>query len=238
MRLIGSKTNGVLCPPFGPLAGTAGRSNFAKSTSRAMAFRKATAWDERQLWHTVCCIITFGTHRLGMPSPTSEFKPTQMAATTRRAHYNERILLDLLVRHRLIDRNRIIFRVDSQHWDPYCKHTIRTTRIPVVRALGGVTPSRALDFPVKLMKVLERHDTLFGEGSVLEDLVAMGFEEPAHIIAHGFAVDVQAEPRALKGEGGDLELPGVGDDYGGGEEAGGAFFSDVLRPGNSVRTVN
>jgi hypothetical protein len=41
--LIGSKANGDLCPPCGPLTGIFGGSNLSKSTSLAMALRKFTA---------------------------------------------------------------------------------------------------------------------------------------------------------------------------------------------------
>jgi len=47
-RRIGSKTNGVWCPPCGPVDVGAGGSILLKSTSRAMAFRNATAYTKSQ----------------------------------------------------------------------------------------------------------------------------------------------------------------------------------------------
>ncbi len=78
------------------------------------------------------------------------------------------------------------------------------------------------------MQILELPYPLLAYRFVDQDLLAVPFEERAHVLAHGCAVDVHADPGALEGEGGHLEFPGVRDDYRGVEEAVGAFFADVL----------
>ena len=65
----------------------------------------------------------------------------------------------------------------------------------------------------------------------------VGIVEFEHRRAHGFAVDVETEVGALEGLGGGVEVPWVGDEDGGGEGAGGAFFTKVL-PERSVDLAN
>jgi len=65
----------------------------------------------------------------------------------------------------------------------------------------------------------------------------MRVEELTHVVAHGFAVDFEADVAALQSERGDFEFPGVGDNCCGVEEATRAFFGDILGQGVSAREV-
>lgn len=168
------------------------------------------------------------THRLGMPPSTSQLKPTQMPAPTRRTQNHPRILPDLLIRHRFIKRNRIIPRMQHQRWDPYRQDRIRTTSIAIIRALARIPPRRTLILSIKLMQILRLLNPVLGDILIGEEFGAVGLKQSAHRGTHGFAVDFAADPCMQEEGGGDFEAPGVGDDDGGVERAFVTFFGNVL----------
>lgn len=53
-------------------------------------------------------------------------------------------------------------------------------------------------------------------------------KQALHVGAHGGGVDLAAHPGALKGPRTGVEVPRVGADYDGAQEAGGTFFADVV----------
>ena len=189
-----------------------------------MAFRNAVAYDEVSMKSNDMC-HRLATHRFGMPSASTPFEPAQVASTTSCAKYDIRIALDLFKRYRLVRHNGIVFCVQTESWDSYRHHRISRTSISIVCSFGWVTPRRTLHLPVKFVEVLDFSDILCLESSVDADLILVCFEELEHVRAHELAVEVQPEPCALKGEGGDFELPRVGHDDCGREEAILAFFS-------------
>ena len=188
--LIGSKANGDLCPPCGPLKGIFGGSNLSKSTSFAMALRKFTAWrgkrrcQRRRPNQNLAIIITRNprkpTYRLRMPPLTTKLKPTQMSTTARRAHHHPGRLLDLLVRHGLIARDRIVLGMQAHGRDANRKHAVRARRISIVGSFGRVSPRSALELAVELVQVLDRVHLLGGDGFVQRDLLGVQVEEGAH----------------------------------------------------------
>jgi len=204
--LIGSKANGDLCPPCGPLKGIFDGSNLSKSTSLAIALRKFTAWMEdgsvsgvrpKKPYYHIKRNSRKTTYRLRMPPLTTKLKPTQVSATARRAHHHIGRLLDLLIWYRLIARNRIILGMQAHGRDSNGEHAIRTRRISVVCSFGRVSPSSTLELAVELVQVLDRVHLLGGDGFVQGNLLSVQVEEGTHGFAHGFAVDVHAEPGAL-----------------------------------------
>jgi hypothetical protein len=160
-----------------------------------------------------------------MPPLTTKLKPTQVPATASRTHHHPRRLPDLLVRHRFVTSNWIVLGMQTHGRNANGENTIRTRRISVVRSLGRVSPSGALELAVELVQVLDRVHLLGGDGFVLRDLLGVQIEEGAHGFPHGFAVDVHSQPGALQGQRGDFEFPRVGNDEGCGEGTGVAFFS-------------
>ena len=176
------------------------------------------------------------TYRLSMPPPTTQLKPTQMPAPTRRTQDHIWILLDLLIRHRLIKRNRIVPRMQHQRRDPHRQHRIRTTSIAIIRALARIPPRRTLILAIKLVQILRLLNPLLINILIGEELGAVGLEERAHGGAHGFAVDFAADPGVEEEGGGDFEAPGVGDDNGGVEEAFVTFFGNVLDRQEGIET--
>lgn len=134
-----------------------------------------------------------------MPPLTTKLKPTQVSTTTRRAHHHIRRLLDLLIRHRLIARNRIVLGVQAHRRDSNSEHAVRTSRVSVVGSFSRVPPRCTLELAVELVQVLDRVHLLAGDGLVLVNLIGVQVVEGAHGFAHGFAVDVHADPGALQG---------------------------------------
>ena len=134
-----------------------------------------------------------------MPPRTTKLEPTQVSTTIRRTHHHPRCLLDLLIRHRLITRNRIVRRMQAHGRDPDRQQAVRARSVSVISTFSGISPRRALEFTIELVQVLDRVHLLAGDGLVLVNLIGVQVVEGAHGFAHGFAVDVHADPGALQG---------------------------------------
>lgn len=154
-----------------------------------------------------------------MPSSTTPLKPAQMSTSTGRTHHYARIQPDLIVRNSFISGNGIVLRMQAESRDPDIEHRVYGASVTIVGVLGRIAPSGTLDFAIEFMKVLDAAYALGAEGCVLNDLLAVLFEQLSHRGAHGFAVDVQAYVGAFEGLRGDVEVPGAGDYDRGGEEA-------------------
>jgi hypothetical protein len=137
-----------------------------------------------------------------------------MSTTTRRTHHHPRSLPDLLVRHSLIARNRIVRCMQTHSRDSDGQKAVRARRISVISAFGGVPPRVALELPVELVQILDGVHLLTLDGLVLVNLIGVQVVKGAHRFPHGVAVNVHTDPGALQGQRCDFELPGVRDDQG------------------------
>ena len=160
-----------------------------------------------------------------MPPRTTKLEPTQVFTTIRRTHHHPRCLLDLLIRHRLITRNRIVRRMQAHGRDPDRQQAVRARRISVISAFGRIPPRMTLKLAIELVQVLDGLHLLALDGLVLVNLVGVQVVEGAHGLSHGFAVDVHTDPGALQRQRCHFELPGVRDDQGCREGTCLSFFS-------------
>ena len=132
----------------------------------------------------------FKTYRLSMPSSSAPLKPAQMSTSTGRTHHHARIQPNLIVRHSFISGNRIILRMQAESRDPNIEDRVYGASVTVIGVLSRIAPSGTLDFAIEFMKVLDAAYALGAKGCVLNDLLAVLFEQLSHRGAHGFAVDV------------------------------------------------
>lgn len=219
-------------PPFIPVSRRPVASA-SRSTSLAILFKKPAAYFQSAYQTSLSSASrthpkTARTYRLRKPAITPPLKPRQMPPRHRSAHHNTRIRSNLVQRQSLLTTNRIILRINTKTRNPDPQQRIHRRGIPIISPHSRIPKRARLHHSVKLVDVFRAAHGVGVDVRVLRQSGGVLVEELLEVAAEGARVDLGAQPGPLQGEVGRLQVPGVGADDGGGEEAGGAFFGAIL----------